>query len=89
MLHHTLNRILHVILDMGKRDERPELTTLAARIGASCTTTLDALSALDRMGLVDADRVRLTMAGLVLAASSSAKADAAPRRSVRMRRRAA
>ncbi|MSP24764.1 MAG: hypothetical protein EXR75_06280 [Myxococcales bacterium] len=89
MVNHTHQLVLRTLLDMGRANELLELRSLAKRIGTSCTCTLDVLGVLEGAGLVDADRVRLTMAGLAVAASSSHRAGARRRVSARSRRHAA
>jgi Mn-dependent DtxR family transcriptional regulator len=68
MMTHTQQTILRALFEMASEDQPADLVSLAARVGLSCTRTAEILDALDRAQLVDADRVRLTMSGLALAA---------------------
>lgn len=70
MMNHTHQLVLRTLFEMASEDIAADLPSLAARIGVSCGRALRWLDQLDRAGLVDADRVRLTMRGLVLATVS-------------------
>lgn len=60
--------LLRTLFEMAAEDEPAHLVLLGARMGMTCSRTAQALAELERAGLVDADRVRLTMAGLAWAA---------------------
>jgi Mn-dependent DtxR family transcriptional regulator len=79
---------LQVLYSLAKRDEPADLWTLARALDTSCREAGSLLAALDAHGLVDARRVRLTMAGLALAVSTRGLA-ARRRRGCRALRRAA
>lgn len=64
----TLQTILHALFVLSRDTRHISATTLAAVAGVTPTRAGQALLALERAGLVDASRVRLTMRGLVAAA---------------------
>lgn len=64
---------LLVLFNLAREDEPADLSLIAARLGLSCVETDDLLSQLDRAGLVDAERVRLTLPGLAIAVSADAR----------------
>ena len=79
-------KALHVLYNLAQNDEHADVVGLARRLGVSCVSADAILAALEAEGLVDADRVRLTMAGLVVAVSTDARRaqrphDAGPHRS--------
>lgn len=61
--------VLVALFDLAQLDAAASVQTLAARLGVTRREVADSLSALDRQGLVRAEKVRLTMMGLVRAAS--------------------
>lgn len=71
---------LHVLYRLARRDRPAELATLAAALGLRCAEADRLLTELERAGLVDADRVRLTMAGLAVAVATQGGLAARPRR---------
>lgn len=64
----TLQSILHALFVLSRDTRHISATTLAAAAGVTPTRAGQALLALERAGLVDASRARLTMRGLVAAA---------------------
>jgi hypothetical protein len=60
--------ILHALFCLSRDTRHISATTLAAVAGITPTRAGQALLALERAGLVDASRARLTMRGLVAAA---------------------
>jgi hypothetical protein len=62
-------RLLTDLFESGQVNEKPDLFELARSAGASLRAVLLALRSLDRAGLVDASRLRLTLPGLALAAA--------------------
>ncbi len=81
------SKALLVLYNLARQDERADLALVAERLGVSCVQADEVLTSLERRGLVDADRVRLTMAGLVLAVSADARRK--PRPTAEGRRRSA
>lgn len=73
MNRRLLFTILDVLLDRAER--RTDAGILATLCGVSRTQIAEALLHLDRKGLVDASRVKLTLPGL--AAANALRADAA------------
>lgn len=69
-----MNRIqlatLQLLYKLAREDRPADLSLLAAELGQTCASLDRVLGELDRAGLADAERVRLTMAGLAFAASS-------------------
>ena len=62
----TLNT-LRLLYELARHDYPAHLGALAGHLRLARTEVADCLLALERAGLVRADRVRLTMAGLVVA----------------------
>lgn len=62
-------RVLVALFRRGQRNDSIDIFGLAQDCGASLVAVLKALKALDRKGLVDARRERLTLAGLAVAAA--------------------
>ena len=73
MNRQTLFMVLDVLLD--RAELRTDAGHLAKRCGVTRTQIAEALLHLDRKGLVDASRVKLTLSGL--AAANALRADAA------------
>jgi Mn-dependent DtxR family transcriptional regulator len=73
MTNTTQRKALHVLYNLARNDEQADLAHLAERLSVSCVEADRALAALEQAGLVDAERVRLTLAGLVIAVSSDAR----------------
>lgn len=69
-----MNRIqlatLQLLYKMAREDRPADLGALAAELGQTCVAMDRVLGELEKAGLADAERVRLTMSGLALAASS-------------------
>jgi Mn-dependent DtxR family transcriptional regulator len=59
--------VLHHLYQLASADSAATVIRLARATGASREEVEAALDALDRAGLVDRERVRLTMAGLTIA----------------------
>lgn len=71
-------RLLNQLFRSGQAAETPDIFDLARGCDASVLALLRALSALERAGLADARRCRLTLAGLALAAAFTNGVPAAP-----------
>jgi hypothetical protein len=71
MLNPTHRQLLRALYALAADDRHADLSLVASAIGASCVETDRQLAVLERAGLVDADRVRLTLVGLALAVSLS------------------
>jgi hypothetical protein len=87
-------RLLSQLFRRSQAGERIDIIDLAQEAGASLFAALKAMDALERAGLADARRLRLTLSGLALAAAFSEPASAlqgerAPRRSLPRARHAA
>ena len=63
---------LRVLFSLARDDRPADLALVAAELGASCVETDELLDQLEDAGLVDANRVRLTLSGLTLAVSAGA-----------------
>lgn len=83
----TESKALLVLYNLARHDLHADLALVAEHLGVSCVAADEILSVLERAGLVDADRVRLTMSGLVLAVSANARTK--PRPSADSRHRSA
>lgn len=70
-------RLLAELYRAGQGSESSDIFSLARAAGASLLVTLRALQALERAGLVDARRLRLTLPGLALAAAFSRRREEA------------
>ena len=81
------SKALLVLYNLAREDEHADLALIAERLGISCVQADEVLGSLERRGLVDAERVRLTMSGLVVAVSADARKK--PRPTVEGRRRSA
>jgi Mn-dependent DtxR family transcriptional regulator len=77
-LSHDHLRTLDALFHLATGDVPATALRLAEQLGASPTQTRAMLGALAQRGLADADRCRLTFAGLAIAAGR-ARAHAAPR----------
>jgi Mn-dependent DtxR family transcriptional regulator len=71
------------MFEEAQRSQPPGREQLGALLGGSLAAVDAALLSLARAGLVDARRVRLTMAGLVVAASTRSRRTTASRASRR------
>lgn len=60
-------RVLRVLFELARHDHRAHIGALARELDVGRTLVAEALRRLDRAGLVRAEHVRLTMAGLVAA----------------------
>lgn len=61
----TLNKgILIALLDAAQADEKASIQYLAERLGSTRTEIANAVSQLDRLGLVRVETVRLSFLGL-------------------------
>lgn len=69
MTHSPLHQVLYALFSLSRANRRISATTLAAEVGMTPTRTAELLVELERRGLVDASRARLTMQGLVVAAN--------------------
>ncbi len=64
--------ILHCVFLLSRANLRIDATAIGAAAGVSATRAGAALCALERAGLVDASRARLTMVGLARAVATGA-----------------
>lgn len=64
--------VLHLMYDEARKSLPPSRARIAKLLGASVGDVDEALEVLDRAGLVDARRARLTFPGLAVAAASRA-----------------
>ena len=65
--------ILHAVFALSQANRRVTAGTIGAVSGVSATQAARALIALERQGLVDASRARLTMLGLARAVATGAQ----------------
>lgn len=72
MQNSVLARVLVTMLDQAQLSRPPGRTRLASLLGFGLEEVDRALALLERQGLADAARVRLTFAGLTVAASARA-----------------
>ena len=72
MMNHAQRNLLRALYEMASEDRAADLPSLAGRLGISCTKTIGLLDGLERAGLVDAERVRLTLVGLSIAVAAPA-----------------
>lgn len=79
-LNGTERALLAVLFDMARTDCHATVLRLAERTGLTRPQVEDVLAQLERRGLVDAERVRLTMSGL---ATTMLLGAAAPRRATK------
>jgi len=73
-------RILHALFALSRDSQHISATTLADAVGTTPTRAAATLIALERAGLCDASRARLTMLGLAAAARMGSARGGAPRR---------
>jgi predicted transcriptional regulator len=66
------NAVLFSLLDLAKNDQHATVLRVADAAGLDRAEVVSSLAALDKVGLVDSDRVRLTMMGLVVASGLKA-----------------
>jgi hypothetical protein len=71
-LHPDFAAVLTCLLARARAGQRTSVAALGRALGASLGDSHRRLVALDRAGLVDAGRVRLTLAGLAVAVSLGA-----------------
>jgi len=79
MLKQTERLTLRILFDLAQDDRPADLAVVSAELGRSCVETDAILEHLAEAGFVDADRVRLTMMGLTVAASAPARKRQRPR----------
>jgi DNA-binding IclR family transcriptional regulator len=80
MTHPTKLEALQVLFRLARDGRAAQLRLVAHELGSSCAQADRLLAELGRRGLVDAERIRLTMAGLVLAASHRSERARRPQR---------
>lgn len=68
--HHAA---LQVLYNFARHDQPADLSLLAAELGVTCVAADALLRELEQAGLVDSERVRLTLPGLAVAVSSDAR----------------
>jgi DNA-binding transcriptional ArsR family regulator len=78
MTDHTTDRILYALYCFSRDTCRIDATELARAVGVTPTLAANALVTLERAGLVDATRARLTMLGLARAAALGASSSGGP-----------
>jgi hypothetical protein len=61
--------VLVALLDLARLNRPANITRVSGRLGMSADETRAILLALEKRGLADATRVRLTLSGLALAVS--------------------
>jgi len=66
--------VLHAMYTHARASRPPALARLCTLLGASRIDVVRALASLDRQGLADARRARLTLHGLAVAAATHAAA---------------
>ncbi|MCC6874046.1 MAG: hypothetical protein IT378_07035 [Sandaracinaceae bacterium] len=71
----TTDLVLVTLFDLARAGVPADCALLAARLGASHAEVAMELARLDRAGLANASRCRLTLVGLARAASARARAD--------------
>jgi hypothetical protein len=71
-------RVLTQLFRNGQTSETTDIMSLARSCDADVLSVLRAMAALERAGLADARRLRLTLSGLALAAAFSGPACAGP-----------
>jgi Mn-dependent DtxR family transcriptional regulator len=78
------NKVLLTLFELASAEERASIQALAVRLGVTRRDVAEAVSRLDRLGLVRAENVRLTFIGLTraLGLRASASRAARPRRSL-------
>jgi hypothetical protein len=64
-------RLLSQLFRRGQAGERIDIVSLADEAGTTVAAASKAMAALERAGLADARRLRLTLSGLALAAAFS------------------
>jgi Mn-dependent DtxR family transcriptional regulator len=69
--HHTDLAALVALFELGENDRPADLALVAAALGTTCARADALLARLERRGLVDAERVRLTLPGLALAVAAA------------------
>ena len=69
MLNPTQQSALRLMFKMASEDCPADLQLLSGALRLACVEVDSLLSELERAGLVDAERVRLTLPGLAVAAS--------------------
>ena len=72
MSHFMQQRVLHALFLMSRDTRHISAATLARAARVTPTRAAEALVALERAGLVDASRARLTLRGLAVAVQSGA-----------------
>ena len=75
-------KALRLLYTLAADDRAADLGIVADMLGLSCVETDRLLMELERAGLVDAERVRLTLVGLALAVNISDSRRSARRASV-------
>lgn len=66
------NAVLYTLLDLAKNDCHATVLRVAEAAGLERAVVVSSLASLDKVGLVDRERVRLTMMGLVVASGLKA-----------------
>jgi Mn-dependent DtxR family transcriptional regulator len=67
MMSNAQRAVVRELYRLARSDRPADLGLLARRLGLSCVETDRVLGWLEGAGLVDAERVRLTLAGLAIA----------------------
>jgi hypothetical protein len=78
MTDHTTDRILYALYCFSRDTCRIDASALARSCGVSATRAAHAMLELERAGLVDATRARLTLLGLARAVALGAQGSGSP-----------
>ncbi|MDQ3035742.1 MAG: hypothetical protein M3Y87_25285 [Myxococcota bacterium] len=71
LLTNTMVSVLVALFELARSNRPANVQRVAGRLGMTETDTRSALRALDQRGLVDAQRVRLSLPGLALASMAA------------------
>jgi Mn-dependent DtxR family transcriptional regulator len=80
MLNSTEQDVLQALFALARDDRPADLSIVATELGLSCVAADEVLERLSRRGLVDPDRVRLTLPGLALAVAMVSRRGAGRKR---------
>ena len=74
MMNQMKFSLLRSLYEMAREDRSADLKLVADQLGLSCVQTDRLLSQLEAAGLVDTERVRLTLSGLAIAVATPSMA---------------
>ncbi len=86
MTHPTTDRILYALFCLSRDTCHIDAGELGIAAGVSATEAAKALVTLEKLGLVDASRARLTMLGLARASALQASGSGGPRVDLRRKK---